>query len=323
MSFTAPIGNERIELGNQEARVADASQKSSLILASYNIRYGVGRYLILSGLLRKLGYNFPRQRAEAINRNIETAAQAFTDNRLLPAPDILALQEADKMTGRAGGVHVAARLAEAMQLRNVHVGASLPVGIKPQRREWWLDFEEQVAIDDEGDMGVALLSRVPFQGVERIDLPWHECPWRPRTALSVTIPWQGEQLRLFNVHIDPHGPLDNQHQQTEAVLARAKPHAGPTVIMGDFNTLSKRKAMEIRRLMDSQGYRTPFPTDVPTWRGAGVVRFHADWIFGRGVEFKRWGVAKPLNVSDHWPIWAEIQTSDVRHQTSDDSLGNY
>jgi endonuclease/exonuclease/phosphatase family metal-dependent hydrolase len=210
------------------------------------------------------------------------------------------------MTGRVGRVHIAARLAESVQTRYVHVGAGLPIGIKPQEREWWLNFEEQVAIDDEGDMGVALLSRVPIQEVERIDLPWHECAWRPRTAVAATIPWRGQKLRLFNVHIDPHGPLDNQHQQTEAVVEKAKPHLGPTVILGDFNTLSKQKAVEIRRLMESHGYETPFPNEVATWRGAGVIRFHADWIFGRGVEFKRWGVAKPLNVSDHWPIWAEI-----------------
>src|SRR5689334_6304120 len=107
MSFRSP--ENAIEFGNQEARVADALGKSSLILASYNIRYGVGRYLILSGLLRKVGYNFPCQRGEAIKRNIERAARTFAVKRLLPAPDILALQEADKSTGRAGAVHVAAQ----------------------------------------------------------------------------------------------------------------------------------------------------------------------------------------------------------------------
>lgn len=304
MSFSPPI--DGIEFRNDDAPLDRISVKPALVLASYNIRYAVGRYLILSGLLRKLGYNLPRKRAEAINRNIKTAARALCSNRLLPAPDILALQEADKMTGRAGGIHVAARLAEKMQMAFVHAGAGLPRGIKPTQREWWLDFEEQVAIDDEGDMGVALLSRVRLEEIERIDLPWHECPWRPRVAVAATLRWRDQNLRLFNVHIDPHGPLDNQHQQTEAVLERAKQHLGPTVILGDFNTLSKQKAAEIRKLMESHGYETPFPTDVPTWRGAGVVRFHADWIFGRGVEFKCWGVARPLNVSDHWPIWAEI-----------------
>lgn len=278
------------------------------MLASYNIRYAVGRYLISSGILRKFGYNFPRPRAAAIKRNIGNAARAFSENQLLPAPDILALQEADKRTGRAGNEHVAALLADAVGMSYVHVGASLPRGIEPKQREWWLDFEEQVAMNDQGDMGVALLSRIPLHDIAVVDLPWHECPWRPRVAGAATIRWHDQDIRLFNVHIDPHGPLDNQHEQTEAVLREAAKHDGPVVILGDFNTLSKQKAIEIRKLMESQGYATPFPTDITTWRGAGVVRFHADWIFGRGVNFKRGGVAKPLNVSDHWPIWAEIET---------------
>src|SRR5207302_2929340 len=154
--------------------------------------------------------------------------------------------------------------------------------------------------------GVALLSRLPLHDVTVLDLPWHDCPWRPRVAVAATIHWHNQSLRLLNVHIDPHGSLDNQHEQTEAVLKEAEKHKGPVVILGDFNTLSKQKAIEIRKLMESRGYTTPFPTDIATWRGAGVVRFHADWIFGRGIEFLRCGVAKPLNVSDHWPIWTEI-----------------
>ncbi|HEY3103524.1 MAG TPA: endonuclease/exonuclease/phosphatase family protein [Pyrinomonadaceae bacterium] len=307
MTGTAPNANSRIELGNQQAAAIDVSEKSSLVLASYNIRYAVGRYLIASGMLRKFGHNFPPNRELTIKHNIAKAARAFSENRLLPTPDILALQEADKRTGRAGGQHIAAQLAEKMGVQYVHVGIGLPTGTKPKQREWWLNFEEQVAIDDSGDMGVALLSRVALHDIERIDLPWHDCPWRPRVAVAATTNWRDQKLRLFNVHIDPHGPLDNQHQQTEAVLEIAEQHKGPTVISGDFNTLSKQKAIEIRKLMESSGYTTPFPTDVATWRGAGIVRFHADWIFGRGVQFKRWGVATPLNVSDHWPVWAEIE----------------
>lgn len=307
MSFRPPDANTRVEFGNDHVAQAGFREKPSLVLASYNIRYAVGRFLILSGLLRRIGYNSPRNRGEAVQRNIATAGRFFTDNRQLPAPDILALQEADKATGRTGRQHIARSLAERMELSYVHAGVGLPLGIQPKQREWWLNFEEQVAIDDEGDMGVALLSRLPMSNVELIDLPWHECPWHPRVAVAATIHWRDQKVRLFNAHIDPHGPLDNQHQQTEAVLERANEHDGPTVVLGDFNTLSKQKAIEIRKLMESHGYTTPFPTDIPTWRGAGVVRFHADWIFGKGVTFKRWGVAKPLNVSDHWPIWAEME----------------
>ncbi|HEY3025258.1 MAG TPA: endonuclease/exonuclease/phosphatase family protein, partial [Pyrinomonadaceae bacterium] len=105
--------------------------------------------------------------------------------------------------------------------------------------------------------------------------------------------------------IDPHASLDGQHDQLQVVLAKADDGDGPTLVMGDFNTLSSQKCVETRRFMEAHGYTTPFPTGTDTWRGA-AIRLHADWIFVRGAEVKRWGVARPLNVSDHWPVWAEV-----------------
>ncbi|HMJ27027.1 MAG TPA: endonuclease/exonuclease/phosphatase family protein [Pyrinomonadaceae bacterium] len=301
-----------IEIGNRKFEPADPDRRS-LVLASYNIRYGVGSHLISSGLWRKLGINRPRPRDRAISQNLKTAARVFSDNTLLPAPDILALQEADKETGRAGGQHVAARLAAELHLPYVHVGAGIPRGIEPKRREWWLNFEEQIGLHDAGDTGVALLSKIPLSDLERIDLPWHECAWRPRLAMAATIELAGRRIRLMNVHVDPHGPLDNQHQQLEALLDRAEQFHGPRIILGDFNTLSKEKAVEIRKLMESRAYATSFQTGTPTWRGAGL-RYHADWIFTNGLEVKRWGVVRPLNVSDHWLIWAEVTLPNADFQ---------
>jgi endonuclease/exonuclease/phosphatase family metal-dependent hydrolase len=294
-----------IEFGNQTALNELAPERSTLILASYNIRYGVGQFLISSGLLRKAGLNLPRRRAEAVAKNIKTAAGAFSDGALMPRPDILALQEADKETGRAGGQHIAAQLAHELGVPYVHVAAGIPRGIAPKQREWWLNFEEQIALHDPGDTGVALLSRARLEDVTRIDLPWHLCPWRPRLAAGATARLGEQKFRLLNVHVDPHASLDRQHDQLEVVLTHAEKHDGPSVVLGDFNTLSKQKAVEIQRLMESRGYLTPFPTGTPTWRGAGL-RFHADWIFVRGLLVTRWGVARPLTVSDHWPVWAEI-----------------
>ena len=68
-----------------------------------------------------------------------------------------------------------------------------------------------------------------------------------------------------------------------------------------------QKCIETREFLEARGYTTPFPTGTATWRGGGL-RMHADWIFVRGVKIERWGVARPLNVSDHWPIWAEVVT---------------
>ena len=295
-----------IEFGNQEAALNEpADNRSTLVLATYNIRYGVGRHLISSGLGRKVGINLPRNRPEAVARNLKIAVRVFLDNVLLPPPDILALQEADKATGRAGGHHVAAELAHELGMPYVHVSAGIPRGVKPKQREWWLNFEEQVALYDPGDLGIALLSRVSLEDITRIDLPWHECAWRPRVAMAAWARLGDQRLRVFNVHIDPHASLDGQHDQLDVVLRYAEEHAGPSVILGDFNTLSKEKVVETRRFMESRGYTTPFPTGTATWRGAGL-RFHADWIFVRDLRVTRWGVVKPFNVSDHWPVWAEV-----------------
>jgi endonuclease/exonuclease/phosphatase family metal-dependent hydrolase len=302
------VANHRdkgIEIVERTSRGDDLCNQSSLVLATYNIRYAVGSHLVPSGLLRKAGLSFPQPRAAAVAKNIKHAAKIFSGNSLLPRPDILALQEADKATGRAGQQHVAAKLAEEMNVSYAHVGAGLPRGVMPEQREWWLNFEEQIGLHDPGDTGVALLSRVPLHEITRIDLPWHQCMWRPRLAMGATFELAAQPVRLFNVHVDPHGPLDNQHQQLEALIETAGRGEGVQIILGDFNTLSKQKAVEIRRLMEAHGYSTPFPTGTPTWRGAGL-RFHADWIFVKGLEVKRFGVVKPLRVSDHWPIWAEV-----------------
>jgi endonuclease/exonuclease/phosphatase family metal-dependent hydrolase len=146
---------------------------------------------------------------------------------------------------------------------------------------------------------------VALEQVTRIDLPWQDCPWRPRLSLAATVTLGGQEIRILNSHIDPHSAVGGQVEQLEVVLAEAEKKKAPVVLLGDFNTLSKRKCNEIRHLLESRGFATPFPTGVATWRGAGI-RLHADWIFVRDLNVTRSGVVRPLSSSDHWPIWAEI-----------------
>jgi endonuclease/exonuclease/phosphatase family metal-dependent hydrolase len=240
-----------------------------------------------------------------IGQHIHTAARAFSEGKLLPRLDVLALQETDKRTKRAGGHHVARELAEELQMAWIHLPAGIPRGVKPEPRQWWLAFEEQIELYDEGDTGIALLSRFPVSDVTRMDLPWKDCAWRPRLAMAGTIHVGSQKLRIINAHVDPHAAVGGQLEQLEVLVSHAQSFKGATVILGDFNTLSRKKVDETRNFLESHGYSTPFPTGMPTWRGAGI-RLQADWIFYRGVKIMKWGVARPLNVSDHWPIWAEV-----------------
>jgi endonuclease/exonuclease/phosphatase family metal-dependent hydrolase len=297
--------SEKLELGENSNHQPPISKNDKLVIASYNIRYARGPYLISGGLRRKIGLMARARRPQHVGQMIAAAARAFSDGGLLPRPDILALQEADKRTTRTGGHHVAQELATQLGMHWAHAPAGIPRGVAPVKRQWWLDFEEPIDLYDQGDTGVALLSRLPLTDVTRIDLPWHECPWRPRLAIAATISPGPYRIRLFNAHVDPHAASDGQLAQLEVIAAQADAADAPTIILGDFNTLSRQKCLDTRQFLESRGYTTPIPTGTATWRGGGL-RMHADWIFTRGVKIERWGVARPLNVSDHWPIWAEI-----------------
>jgi endonuclease/exonuclease/phosphatase family metal-dependent hydrolase len=294
---------EKLEFGERVNHQPVEPNPKRLVIASYNIRYARGPYLIYGGLRRKLGLMNLQRRPQHVAQLISDAAHAFTNGRLLPPVDILALQEADKRTARTGGHHVAQELAAQLNMNWAHAPAGIPRGIKPVKRQWWLDFEEPIALHDPGDTGVALLSRLPIEDVARIDLPWEECPWRPRLALAATV----GGIRIFNAHVDPHAECEGQLAQLQMIGDLADQVADPVIIMGDFNTLSKQKRVETRTFLESRGYTTPIPTGTGTWRGAGL-RMHADWIFSRGLNITRWGVARRLfQVSDHWPIWAEVE----------------
>src|SRR6185312_14258121 len=92
--------SEKVEFGDIKPSRMTQERVSSFVIASYNIRYAAGPYLISGGLLRKLGLGGDeRRRSEHIARNILTAVDAFSAGRLLPRVDVLALQEADKETG--------------------------------------------------------------------------------------------------------------------------------------------------------------------------------------------------------------------------------
>jgi endonuclease/exonuclease/phosphatase family metal-dependent hydrolase len=299
----------KLEIDSFAASTETQVECSTLVIASYNIRYAVGSFLIAGSIGRRLGLSRPKRRPRLVAAHLQNAAIAFTNGQRLPPPLILALQEADQRTLRAGGHHIARELAQKLKMNYAYAASEIPARLEPKSNRWYLDFEERISQADTGKTGVALLSRLPFARVERIDLPWHACAWRPRMALAATISNGKHSLQVFNSHIDPHALIAEQLEQHAAILDRADELKGPTILLGDFNTLSKRSCLEMRRSLEARGFRTPFRTGTATWR-AGLIRLHTDWIFLRNAKVKRHGVARPLGVSDHWPVWAEIDLSD-------------
>ena len=196
-----------------------------------------------------------------------------------------------------------------------------PNQLAHHKKEWHLNFEEEVETDEHYLTAMAFISRLEPTRLKCIDLPGEDCVWRPRRAFGATF-HVGEKrtpLHVINAHIDPHAAIAEQLAQHRALLDYADTYdrREPVTLLGDFNTLSRRSRREMRELLESRGFRTPFRTGVTTWR-AGLIRLHADWIFvreGRSDDEKecikarimRHGVARGLRVSDHFPVWIELE----------------
>lgn len=362
----APVESDAAAVDVSARRV-----KTKLVIATFNIRYAVGAHLISGSLLRRIGLSRPARRPRLVARNIQRAARALSDGKRMPPADIIALQEADYRTKRAGFHHIASllmihldsamcergglfyndlpgmrsddsklfvRIDDEKPSRSAHAvlragggnpfenwragdSSSAKDGESPRkaRKQWYLDFEEELAPNEMS--ALVLISRFPMHNQTRINLPGADCAWRPRRALAATFR-VGEKrtpLHVTNAHIDPHATVEEQLAQYQALLDYADTYdeREPVVLLGDFNTLSRRSRREMRALLESRGFRTPFKTGVTTWR-AGLIRLHADWIFvreGRSVDEKesikarvmRRGVARGLRVSDHFPVWIELE----------------
>lgn len=298
--------SSEIECGSFTSAQTVCAAETKLVVVSFNIRYGVGSHLISGSVLRRAGLARPKRRRRLVARHIKQAARAFRDEKLLPRAAIIALQEADRETVRAGGAHVARELACELGMNYAHAALNLPRDETPKAKQWYLDFEERILPGDAGETGIATLALLPFSRVERVDLPWADCAWRPRLALFTQFKFGAQEINVFNSHIDPHASMREQLDQHTAILERAAQVKGPTMLLGDFNTLSARACREMHRLLESHSFTTPFSLRTKTWRGAALVRLHTDWIFVRGAHVSRFGVAKPLGVSDHWPVWVEL-----------------
>ena len=301
-----------------------AESPTRLVVVTYNIRYGVGSHLIGGSLLRRVGLGWPSRRPRLVSRNIERAARLLSDGMLMPRADVIAIQEADRGTLRAGGRHVARELAEALGASYARAHVRTPSDVEPRDRKWWLDFEERMRVGEEGDTGVAILSRVPLANAERIALPWHECPWRPRLALAASVPFGERGLRVFNAHIDTHASIAGQLEQHRAVLDIANSSTKPAVVLGDFNTLSPAAREAAREALEADGFQTPLPTGTGTWR-TGPYRQHYDWIFtrGPGLRVRRWGVARVRGISDHWPVWVELESTSLDEDSRCSGSGSH
>lgn len=208
-------------------------------------------------------------------------------------PDLVALQEVDRLARRTGKVD---QPAEYMRLTGMPgwYGAAMP-------------FEG-------GEYGQALLSRWPLKSPRVIRLPGSEGR-EPRIAVVAMVRAPGfGRIRWAGCHLDAERDDGDRWKQVEALDTELGRDGVPTLLAGDFNATPESRVM--RRLLregmawDDTSREQPAPT-IP----AAAPRARIDYVLAsprgrwRTVESR---VPAETTASDHRPLVVTLRLSERR-----------
>jgi endonuclease/exonuclease/phosphatase family metal-dependent hydrolase len=202
-------------------------------------------------------------------------------------PDLVALQEVDRRTGRASGVDQAAALGKRLGMHHTF-GEAMPYG--------------------GGSYGEAVLSRFPFAGMYNTALscsPGQE----PRAALLVQVrPWgeEGPILLFTGTHLC-HQSEETRFVQVAEILDALKEWGGPAVLAGDFNFAPDSEPYKLMSEEWDDAARL-LGREEPTF-GAHFAPEERDaridyvWVRkGSGLKVKEIEVMEEPLASDHLPL---------------------
>lgn len=202
-------------------------------------------------------------------------------------PDLVALQEVDRQSRRAGGVDQAAKLGELTGM-NVAFGRAM-------------DF-------DGGQYGVALLSKFPIGQTRTYALPTDQ-GFEPRALLEAQIepPAGGAKITFLVTHLDQYRNPRQRERQAARILALTSATTGaPRILAGDLNARPDDPALlALLKQWTDPVTETPFftcPADAPAER--------IDYVLFRPALRFRLAEARVLDermASDHRPVLTALE----------------
>ncbi|ATB28947.1 endonuclease/exonuclease/phosphatase family protein [Melittangium boletus] len=202
------------------------------------------------------------------------------------APDIVALQEVDVGSVRAGGKNQPAVLAELTGLpHHSHFRTTMLWG---------------------GDYGVALLSRFPLVSVEQHPLPVVTGA-EPRTVARAVLDVRGQEVSVYVTHLTRRPFNDSVRiRQTAAILALMAKDPRPKLLMGDMNDTPESSSLRLfkRELRDVFALRGEGPAI--TYPLPIIPSLRIDYVLACDQFMPRRGKVLNVNASDHYPVVAEV-----------------
>jgi endonuclease/exonuclease/phosphatase family metal-dependent hydrolase len=157
--------------------------------------------------------------------------------------------------------------------------------------------------------GNAILSRWPVTAPAVFHLPHVAAvQGQPRLALTASLDVEGRRVSAVSVHTET--PVLSHRKRLVQFIALGDDIASlpdqRVVVGGDFNTASSRSVQAVTDELARRRLHRMSAGSGPTLRRAGRD-FVLDHVFARGFAPVSTGVARGLDVSDHAPVWAEIE----------------
>lgn len=230
--------------------------------------------------------------------DLKRLVKLLNDDPEIGGAAILGLQEVDRRKKRTGNHNTVKVLAD--ELGMYYAWAAPPVA-EP---------------DGEEETGVAILSVFPLSDVKRIVLPHPGPNRRRRVALGATVEMEGRQWRVYSAHAETRISVDKKMEQFNAILEDLScyPADMPAIVMGDLNTWERSADDKTIKLFSKAGLKTPFGTQSTFRRRVLLVpiEFRLDWVWLRGLEASNSGIDRQIEISDHWPLWANIRVAATK-----------
>jgi endonuclease/exonuclease/phosphatase family metal-dependent hydrolase len=216
-------------------------------------------------------------------------AQALREHKEIGGALVIGLQEVDRAKERTKNENGARVLADAL---GMHYAWAAPPALK----------------DEEEETGVTLLSPYPLKDVTRLVLPHAGPGGRRRAAIGATVQLGDTTLRVYSVHAETRLKVARKLEQQRAVLEDLQKHreARAAVVLGDFNTWEPQAADDTVRLFKEAGFTSGINNTPSTFRRF-ILELKLDWLWVRGLEPTRSGIARSVGFSDHWPVWTVVR----------------
>ena len=169
--------------------------------------------------------------------------------------------------------------------------------------------------------GLAILSKHPLSDIDVFELPRYELGPKTRRRICVTAKANigGEQVRIYNAHLDTRITAAERIAQLEPIVRDAKRYPDERVIIaGDINTIPslrfQRSSLPLWRLgqrvvidayMRENGYAFPSLGRKEYTMRSGI-KMMLDAVYAKNLSIQDSAIEYDIKSSDHFPLVARI-----------------